>query len=99
MDSKGTHYCSSSFTERDEDWTLNQPRHKTPTVVPCNVYKNKLLPHYLHYLTTTYADPAKKSEEEAVLNRKVANVIRVHLHYTRRSHEEKFETGLFQVRA
>ena len=91
------HYCSS-FTERDEGWILTQPRHKTSTVVPCNVYKNKLLPHYLHYLTTTYADLAKKSEE-AVLNRKVANVIRVHLHHTRRSHEVKFETGLFQVRA
>ena len=51
-------------------------------MVPCNVYKNKLLPHYLHYLTTTYADPAKKSEE-AVLNRKVAKAIRVHIHYTR----------------
>ena len=54
------HYCPSSFTERDEDWILTQPRHKTSTVVPCNVYKNKLLPHYLHYLTTTYADLAKK---------------------------------------
>ena len=40
-----------------------------------------------------------KKSEEAVLNRKVANVIRVHLHHTRRSHEVKFETRLFQVQA
>ena len=40
---------------------------------PCNVYKIKLLPRYLHYLTTTDADSAKKSEE-AVLNRKVCKL-------------------------
>lgn len=75
-----------SFTERDEDWTssniLNPASPQDVTSGPCNVYKNKLSPCYLHYLTTIDADSAKKSEE-AVLNRKVANVIRVHLHNTR----------------
>ena len=53
-----------SFTERDEDWTscniFNPASPQDVTSGPCNVYKNKLSPCYLHYLTTIDADSAKK---------------------------------------
>ena len=90
-----------SFTERDEDWTssniLNPASPQDVTSGPCNVYKNKLSPCYLHYLTTIDADSAKKkwrscSKQEGC--KRYSGTPTQH-----KSHEVRFGTRLYQVRA